>query len=133
MAVADDSHSFQAEYEAYIRELEAQEWSRQLVAYAKTLQGSRWEQCVIGIRKHFGVPYAKLHGAARSNKPDTKQAEIGSVIVLNLSYYGHVGKVIAKDSQTVTYIDWNGGGGGRGTIRTININDKRIIGYIIVK
>lgn len=132
-AIAEDSYLTYDQLAAFQAKQAEEEWSRQLVAYAETLRGTKWEWCVIGVRKYFGVPYSKLSGAARSNKPDTKTPEIGSVIIMNMSKWGHVGMVIAKDENKVTYIDWNGGGGGRGAIRTIAINDKRIIGYKIVK
>lgn len=132
-AIADDSYLTYDQLAAFQAKQAEEEWSRQLVAYAETLKGTKWEWCVIGVRKYFGVPYSELRGAARSNKPDTQTPEIGSVIIMNMSKWGHVGMVIAKDDNKVTYIDWNGGGSGRGTIRTIAINDKRIIGYKIVK
>lgn len=132
-AVAEDSYLTYDQLAEFQAKQAEDEWSRQLTAYSQTLVGTKWEWCVIGVRKYFGVPYSKLNGAARSNKPDTKEPQVGSVMVLNMSKWGHVAMTLSYDDTKITYIDWNGGGGGRGTIRTIARNDKRIIGFKIVK
>lgn len=109
------------------------QWSYQLVAYAKTLEGKRTGQCVLTLRNYFGIPRSEVQGLAKSVIPNTQNAKIGSVIILNMSKYGHVGIVIALEADNIVYFDGNGNWTQRGAIRRINKNDKRIRGYRIIQ
>lgn len=131
-AIAEDSYKTNDLHEAYIEYLQAQEWSAQLTAYSKTLVGKRTGWCVIALRERFSVPKSQVQGAAKSTKPNTQTPEIGSVIILKMSAYGHVGIVIKVDGDSVTYFDSNGDWTFRGAIRTINVADKRISGYRVL-
>lgn len=104
-------------------------WSKQLTVYSQTLVGKRTGQCVMALRNYFGIPYSEVHGYARYTKINSHEAKVGSVIVLNMSRYGHVGIVIAVSGDKVTYFDSNGNWRQRGAIRTINKNNRLILGY----
>lgn len=132
-AIADDSHKTNDLHEAYIAYLGAQEWSAQLTSYSKTLVGKRTGQCVTSLRAYFGESRKDVQGLAKNTKPNTQTPEIGSIIILKMSWAGHVGKIIDIDGNTITYWDSNGDWSQRGAIRTININDRRIAGYRITK
>ena len=59
--------------------------------------------------------------------------EIGAVIKLNMSIYGRVGVVLSYNESEITYYDTNGSWNGRAVIRTIKINDSRILGYRLIR
>lgn len=132
-AIADDSYKTNDLHEAYIKYLQAQEWSTQLTEYSKTLVGKKTGWCVIALRERFGVPRNQVQGEAKSTRPNSQTPEVGAVIILKMSSYGHVGIIIKVEGNTITYFDSNGDWTFKGAIRTININDRRIAGYRIVK
>lgn len=132
--VAKDDYLTYDQLKAYEEKRQEQEWSNQLVAYSKTLVGKRTGQCVVALRKYFGVPKGQMGGMAKSTQPNTREAKVGSIIVFkNMSKWGHVGIVIKVDGELVTYFDSNGQWAERGAIRTIIKSDRRISGYKITK
>lgn len=131
--VAKDDYLTYDQLKAYEENRQEQEWSNQLVAYSKTLVGKKTGQCVVAIRQYFGVPRDQVQGMAKSTKPNTQTAKVGSIIILKMSKVGHVGIVIKVDGELVTYFDSNGDWRQRGAIRTIIKSDRRIAGYRITK
>lgn len=112
-----------------------QEWSSQLIAYSKKLEGKRTGQCVLALRNYFGVPRSEVQGLAKHTKVNSQTGKVGAVVVFKkMSWAGHVGiQITPVDSQgNFQYFDSNGGWSQRGAIRTINISDKRISGYRII-
>jgi hypothetical protein len=85
--------------------------------------------CVIGVRQLLGVGRDKVGGLASSTKVNSQTPEVGAIIKLNMSKYGHVGVVLDFTSTQISYYDTNWSWNGRADIRTINITDKRILGY----
>lgn len=113
-------------------EEQEQEWSRQLVAYSRTLVGKRTGQCVTSLRTYFGIQKSEVSGLAKNTKINSSQPKVGAIIVFKrMSWAGHVGLVIKTEGDLVTYFDSNGDWRQRGAIRTININDRKISGYRI--
>lgn len=130
---ADDSYKTYELQQAYFDQQAEYQWSSQLTTYSQTLVGKRTGQCVLAIRNYFGVPRSEVQGLAKNTKTNSKTPKIGAVIVLRMSWAGHVGLVINKNQDTVTYFDSNGNWTQRGAIRTISINDQRIVGYRIIQ
>lgn len=131
--VAKDDYLTYDQLKAYETQKAEQEWSRQLVAYSKTLVGKRTGQCVLAIRHYFGISRNEVAGMAKYTRPNTQTPKVGSVIIFKgMSKYGHVGIVIATDGELVTYFDSNGDFTQRGAIRTIIKSDRRISGYRII-
>lgn len=130
-ATAEDSYLTYDQLKAYEEKRQEEQWSNQLVAYASTLVGKRTGQCVVAIRQYFGVPKNEVQGMAKYTKPNTQTPKVGSIIILKMSRYGHVGIVIKVDGDLVTYFDSNGQWTQRGAIRTIIKSDRRIAGYRI--
>lgn len=116
-----------------VEELRDFRHQQELYKKAVSLVGSYQGQCVIAVRSFLGIGRDQIQGWARSTKVNSQIAEIGSIIVLNMSVYGHVGVVIKQNEHTITYYDSNGGWRGRAAIRTINKNSPKIIGYRLVK
>lgn len=112
-----------------------QEWSRQLVSHARTLEGKRTGQCVVALRVYFGVPRSEVQGMAKSTKINSPTGKVGAIVVFKrMSWAGHVAiQITPIDSQgNFQYFDSNGNWNQRGAIRTINIADKKISGYRII-
>ena len=118
----------QQDYEDSIRKL-----SIELTQRAETLRGTFQGQCVVGARNFLGVGRDVLQGMAKNTKTNSKDPEVGSIIKLGMSRYGHVGVVLYTTEAEVFYYDSNGDWRQRGAIRQIKINDKRIKGYKIVE
>ena len=121
------------ELKAYTEKQAEREWSNQLTAHARTLVGKRTGQCVTSLRTYFGVPKGQMGSWAKYTRPNTKTPTVGSIIILNMSMYGHVGIVLRVDGNIITYFDSNGDWKQRGAIRTIINGDRRIAGFRIVK
>ena len=122
-----------AELKAYEEEKANNEWSNQLVAHAKTLQGKRTGQCVLALRNKFGVPKSEVQGAAKTTKINSQTGKVGSVIVFrNMSKYGHVGILLQDTGDGWLYfhsnVDWR----GTGRIDWISKTDRKISGYRII-
>lgn len=132
-AIAKDDYLTYDQLKAYQEQKEEQEWSTQLTAYSSTLVGRRTGQCVLALRNYYGVRRSEVQGLAKNTKANTKEPKIGSVIILKMSWAGHVGIVIKVDGDLVTYFDSNGSWTQRGAVRTIIKSDRRIAGYRIVK
>lgn len=131
-----ETYNPQPQYTAEeIAKIQEAEWSRQLVAHAQALRGKRTGQCVTALRQYFGVPRSEVQGLAKNTKINSPTGKVGAVVVFKrLSWAGHVGiQITPVDSNgNFQYFDSNGSWGGRGAIRTININDRRISGYRII-
>lgn len=118
-----------------LAKIQEQEWSRQLVSYAQTLKGKRTGQCVVALRKYFGISRSEVQGLAKNTKINSPTGKVGAIVVFKkMSWAGHVGiQITPVDSQgNFQYFDSNGNWNKRGAIRTININDRRISGYRII-
>lgn len=116
-------------------QIQEAEWSKQLVAYAKTLEGKNTGECVLALRKYFGIPRSEVSGMAKSTKINSQTGKVGAIVVFKkLSWAGHVGIQITPVDSTgnFQYFDSNGSWGKIGKIRTINISDKKISGYRII-
>lgn len=105
---------------------------QELIAKAEKLKGTKQGQCVVAVRKFLGVGRDEIQGMAKYTKTNSESPEVGAIIKLNMSRYGHVGVVLDDTENTVTYYDSNGQWTERAAIRTIDINDPRILGYKII-
>lgn len=105
------------------------QYAKSLFEKAQKLKGRWVGQCVVAARNFLGLTRTEIGGIARNFKIDQTEPEIGSVVKLKMSRYGHVGVVLAIENDIITYFDGNGDLRERGAIRKININDKRILGY----
>jgi hypothetical protein len=65
---------------------------------------------------------------ANTNKP-----EIGNVIILSLSRYGHLGIIISVDDGIITYRSRNNGILWVVSDDKIPVNDPKILGFIKVE
>jgi len=68
---------------------------------------------------------AKAYGLRTGSTP-----QAGAIIVTNESWYGHVAYVESVNGSWVTFSEMNHLGWGVKSVRTININDWKIRGYI---
>lgn len=94
-----------------------------------------WGQCTWYVAQRRYVPWsghakqwianARAYGYSIGNSP-----KVGAIIVTRESWYGHVGYVESVGSGTVTFAESNYKGLGVITRRTLNVNDRRILGYI---
>lgn len=128
-ANAVDTYTTYEEQKAFQDKQKEIQWSADLTAYSKTLVGKRTGQCVMALRNYFGVPRSEVQGLAKNTKTNTKTPKVGAIIVLKMSYAGHVGIVIKVEGNTVTYFDSNGSWTQTGAIRSIINSDSRIAGY----
>jgi surface antigen len=56
---------------------------------------------------------------------------VGSILVTNeSSRYGHVAYIEAVSGDSVTFSEWNYSGPFIRTVRTLSIDDRRIVGII---
>lgn len=116
----------------YQQEEEQRQLSNTLTGLAIAQKGKWYGQCVIGVRQFLRVGKNKISGRAKDFETQGTEPVIGAVIKLNMSKYGHVGVVISFTEEEITYYDTNGDWKGRAAIRTIDSEDKRILGYKIV-
>lgn len=94
-----------------------------------------WGQCTWYVAQRRYVPWAghakqwignaRAYGYSIGNSP-----KVGAIIVTRESWYGHVGYVESVGNGTVTFAESNYKGLGVITRRTLNVNDRRILGYI---
>lgn len=104
--------------------------SQDLTNRAEALIGKRGGQCVIFVRNFLGVGRDEIQGMAKNTKVNSQDPEVGSIIVIYASRYGHVGVVLfTTDDGYVVYADSNGSWTQRVAIRKIKINDPKIKGY----
>lgn len=71
------------------------------------------------------LPNAKAQGYRTDRIP-----EAGAILVTNESRAGHVAYIEEVNGSEVTFSEWNVAGKYKKTVRTFNINDKRIVGII---
>ncbi len=111
-----------------------QEWSRQLVSYARTLEGKRTGQCVLTLRNYFGISRSEVQGLAKNTKINSQSGKVGAIVVFKrMSWAGHVAiQITPVDSNgNFTYFAGNESR-GRAVIKTINVRNKKISGYRIM-
>jgi len=113
-------------------QLQLEEEKKALLTKAQKLKGTYQGQCVTAVRSFLNVTPDIISGAAKTLKTDSDTPEIGAIIKLNMSKYGHVGVVLDESETTITYYDSNGSWTQRAAIRTIEKDDPRILGYKII-
>jgi len=94
-----------------------------------------WGYCTWYVAQKRYVPWgghakywlrnAQLYGFKIGKTP-----QVGAIIAIRESWWGHVGYVEAVGKNTVTFSEMNHRGRGIVSRRTFNINDRRIVGYI---
>lgn len=104
-------------------------YSKTLTAKAENLVGTKQGQCVIAVRNFLKIGKLEVQGLAKNTTINSHDPEVGAVIVIMLSKYGHVGVVLSVDDEYVYYYDSNGDWTEYAAIRKIKITDKRIRGY----
>jgi len=92
-------------------------------------------QCTWYVARKRCIPWTGharswIANARRAGFTIGKTPAVGAVIALNESWYGHVAYVEAFDNTTVTFSEMNHLGKRVIDQRTLNLNDKRIVGYI---
>jgi hypothetical protein len=111
----------QDRYESYLLEKKA-----------KGYVGRRGFQCVTFVRKFLDTTTDIVPSMAKHTKTNSQTPEIGAIIVTNESKYGHVGAVIDYTDDWVKIVESNVPLGSELVgIRTLKINDKKIIGYAL--
>ena len=104
--------------------------SLELTTKAKRLVGKYGGSCVTFARNFSGATPDVVGGMAIKVRTNTTTPEVGEIIKTNESPYGHLGIIIAIDDDTLTVVDSNYGWDGIIHIRTINIQNPIILGYI---
>lgn len=123
------------EYEKieYIQEKGTEFYSFQLTKKAEKLRGTHQGQCTTAVRNFLGLGADEIQGLAKNNEPNSENPEVGSVIITDESKYGHVGVVLYFTDTTVTFYESNVPMGSEiAGIRTLQLNDPRIVGYKII-
>ena len=123
--------AFNTQHEIIVQE-KIQELSLALTSRAVAQRGKYYGACVIGVRQFLGVGRDQIQGMAKNTTINSQHPEVGAIIVLNMSRYGHVGVVLKITETEVIYYDTNYHWNGRAGIEKINIQDKRIKGYKIL-
>ena len=93
----------------------------------------RWEgQCVGYVKYHIQNIAPELSGNAIDWKSYINQKEpiVGSVVVMQVGKWGHLGFVINETDDTITVRSRNYEGKWIISDDVINKNDERILGYI---
>lgn len=94
-----------------------------------------WGQCTWYVASKRKVTW---NGHARSwfwnakaqGRPVGKIPKVGSIIVLNQGYYGHVGFIEKVNGNIITYSESNNPIPGRITRQTVNYKTLPVIGFI---
>lgn len=85
---------------------------------------------MVFARQFSGMGSSQIAGYAKNIKTNSTVPTVGAVIKLNMSIYGHLGVVLSYDDKMVVYTDSNGQWTQRVAIRTIPLDDPRIMGYL---
>lgn len=101
-----------------------------LTQRAEKLVGKHGGQCVTFARDFLDATPADVGGVAREVKTNTTTPEVGEIVKTDESKAGHLAVIIAQDGDTLTLVDSNYDLDQIIHIRTININDPKILGYI---
>jgi len=110
---------------------EQQYYSWRLTEKAKRLVGTKQGQCTVAVRNFLGLGSDQIKGLAKNNESNSDTPEVGAVIITNESKWGHVGVVLSfTDTEVIIYESNVPLGSERAGIRTLQLNDDRIIGYI---
>ena len=107
-------------------------YSWQLTERARKLIGTRQGQCTVAVRNFLGLGSDQIKGKAKNNEANSQVPEVGSIIITSESSNGHVGVVLFFTDTQVTIYESNVPLGSEiAGIRTLNINDPRIRGYLL--
>ncbi|MDD5120970.1 MAG: LysM peptidoglycan-binding domain-containing protein [Patescibacteria group bacterium] len=92
-------------------------------------------QCTWYVGRKRCIPWAGhakywISNARHAGFTIGKTPAVGAVIALNESWYGHVAYVESFTDTTVTFTEMNHVGPWIIDTRTLNLNDRRIVGYI---
>lgn len=120
------------EIQKYNEALRLDLYSKELTAKAEQLIGTRGGQCLPFARKFSGMGRDKGTGLAKNIKVNSKTPQVGAVIALRMSKYGHVGVVLFTTEDSVVYADSNGQWRQIVAIRKLPLKDKRIRGYVVL-
>lgn len=104
--------------------------SKALTIKAEKLIGKYGGQCVVYVRSFAGVGRDKVSGLAKNTKVNSQDPEVGAIVVLRMSWAGHVGVVLFATMDRVYYTDSNGNWRQTIAIRSLPLTDKRIKGYL---
>lgn len=109
-------------------------YSWELTQRATKLVGSRQGVCTMAVRKFLGVGANEIQGVAKNNRSNSQIPEVGAVIITSESSWGHVGIVLSFTETDVTIYESNVPLGSEiAGIRTLKLNDPRIVGYKIIQ
>lgn len=87
---------------------------------------------MVFVRAFLGLGQDEVPSLAKNLKTNSLTPEVGAVIKLNESPLGHVAVVLSFTNTEVTIGESNVPmGSERIGIRTLKINDPRILGYLI--
>ncbi len=106
------------------------EW--QLTQKAKKLVGRYGGQCVTFARNFTQASSTIVSGVAKNVQTNTTTPEIGAIVKTNESRFGHLAVLISMDGNTGTVVDSNYGWNGIIRIREIQLDDPKIVGYVIL-
>lgn len=88
----------------------------------------------MAVRKFLGVGANEIQGVAKNNRSNSQIPEVGAVIITSESSWGHVGIVLSFTETDVTIYESNVPLGSEiAGIRTLKLNDPRIVGYKIIQ
>lgn len=133
---ADDSNKTYDLQQTYNTQQQAKydelQWSYQLVAYAKTLEGKRGGQCVVFARWLTGADRSKISGMAKTMQTNSRIARVGAIVKTKESKVGHVAVVIAISQNQILVVESNYHWNQKISTRWINIDSPKISGYLVL-
>lgn len=111
-------------------ELQHIQKSLELSQKARKLVNRFGGQCVTFARNFTGATPSDISGMAKNITTNTTTPAIGEIIKTDESIFGHVGVIIGIDGDILTIVDSNYNWDQRIQIRTINLQNPHIMGYI---
>lgn len=97
---------------------------------ANKLKGKYGGACVTFARNFTKATVEDVSGVARDVRTNTSTPEVGEIVKTKESSVGHLSVLIAINDGTGTVVDSNYGWDGIIRIRTISLDDPKILGYI---
>ena len=116
---------------AYQNWLEEQ-YEKELIQKAKSLEGTRQGQCVVAVRKFLGIGRDEIQGLAKNTETNSSTPELGAIIKIKAGKTGHVGVVIGIEDDRIYIFESNWIAYEKASTRWLPINDSSIIGYKII-
>ena len=85
--------------------------------------------CVLTAKYILGRE-SETWGNARDIKPNSNSPVVGSLVILNEGYFGHIAILLNYSDKHITFEEGNWEFCKK-TVRTLDISDPRILGYFM--